>query len=56
MLYDTYNIISEICGNTFNIITVYEMRVPTRYEGRNGTLLATLPEILRESDLDPKQS
>ena len=36
--------------------TVHEMRVPTRYEGRYGTLLSTLPEILQESDLNPKQS
>lgn len=32
--------------------TVHQMRTPTRY----GTLLSTLPEILRKSDLDPKQS
>ncbi len=36
--------------------TVHEMRAPTRYEGCHGTLLSTLPEILRKSDLDPKQS
>ena len=30
--------------------TVHEMRVPTRYEGRYGTLLSTLPEILRNGD------
>ena len=36
--------------------TVHEMRVPTRYEGRYGTLLSTLPEILRDGDFDPDQS
>ena len=30
--------------------TVHEMRVPTRYEGRYGTLLSTLPEIFRDGD------
>ena len=37
-------------------ITVHAMSVPTRYEGRNGTLLSTLPEILRGGDLGPEQS
>ena len=37
-------------------ITVHEMRVPARYEGRFGTLLSTLPEILRDRDLGPNQS
>ena len=36
--------------------TVHEMRVPTRYEGRYGTLLSTLPEILRNGGLVPDQS
>lgn len=36
--------------------TVHEMRVPTRNEGRYGTLLSTLPEILRDSDFGPDQS
>ena len=36
--------------------TVHEMRVPTRYEGRYGTLLSTLPEILRNGDFGSEQS
>jgi transposase len=36
--------------------TVHEMRVPKRYEGRFGTLLSTLPEILRDGEFGPDQS
>lgn len=37
-------------------MTVHSMRVPTRYEGRYGTLLSTLPEILRDGDFGSDQS
>ena len=37
-------------------MTVHSMRVPTRYEGRYGTLLSTLPEILRDGDFSSDQS
>ena len=34
---------------------VHSMRVPARYVGRYGTLLSTLPHILRDSNLKPDQ-
>ncbi|MCY4007533.1 MAG: ISL3 family transposase [Rhodobacteraceae bacterium] len=34
---------------------VHEMRVPTHYEGRFGTLLSKLPEILRDGDFGSDQ-
>ena len=35
--------------------TMHSMRVPTRYEGRFGTLLSTLPQILGDASSDPDQ-
>lgn len=37
-------------------MTVHSMRVPTRCEGRYGTLLSILPEILRDGDFGSDQS